>query len=328
MASTSPCVNALAPVVVVFSRGLSAGTEGLQKLCDIIQHCPDEASKLSNAVRSELMKKLDEELLCAIVCCCEHTPSVSDGGRNGMQECVKQTLRRADQELGWRSRYKAEIAYDMTALPPRPIMHRDAAGNETTAPSGYWLTRAKEDIPGFKGGEGHVRIPDVVIVADPSRPPHAQNIDRVVEIKFEGDNLSREQEQAYTDIAGGRRRFSVMGSSETQLKNTGSSTKNCDCKKNRRNPQPQEVYAPSVRKVQQRIEEQSVNWGALLETVGWGAVTVLGAAATIAALVSPFEGPAGEAAAGVATAGAAARTAAAARTLFQSMFARPVLVTP
>ena len=324
----SPCVQTLSPVVKVFSLGLSAGGEGMKKLCGIVQGCSDAASQMTDAARRALVKKLDDELLCAVVCCCEASPSVSATGRNGMQECMKQTLRKADSELNWKSRYKAEIAYNMEATPrPVPFMHRDPKNKDslTTEPSRHWQTRAKEDIESFKGGQGQVRIPDVVIVNDPSRPPDAVNIDRVVELKFEGDRLSKEQEEDYTDIAGRRSRFTVMGSSEAELRNVSSSTKNCDCRRGRKRSVPQEVYAPSVKNVLDRINAPGFDWKSLLETAGWGVVTVLGTAATIALLISPFEGPAGEVAAGAGTAAAGARTASAARALFQSLFARPAL---
>ncbi|QRK05092.1 VRR-NUC domain-containing protein [Archangium violaceum] len=300
----------------------------MKKLCGIIQGCPDTTAQAKDAARRALVKRLDEELLCAIVCCCEANPSISPSGRNGMQECLKQTLRKADSELNWKSRYKAEIAYNMDAKPhPTPFMHREPKGNDSpgTEPSRYWQARAKEEINEFEGGQGKVRIPDVVIVNDPSRPPDTGNIDRVVEIKFMGDSLSKDREVDYTDIAGGRSRFAVMGSSKTELRNVSSSTKNCDCRKGQKRTAPQEVYAPSVKSVHERLNTPGVDWKSLLETAGWGVVTVLGTAATIALLISPFEGPVGEAAAGAGTTAAAARTGAAARALFQSLFARPAL---
>lgn len=39
---------------------------------------------------------------------------------------------------------------------------------------------------------------------------HPDNLERVVEVKFPGDSLGRDQEEAYLDIAGSPRRFSVL----------------------------------------------------------------------------------------------------------------------
>ena len=106
-----------------------------------------------------------------------------------MQGCMEQTFKKADQLLGFNSRYKPEISYDMTQTqtPPLPFMHRED-GQDTTEPSHYWQGRVQQEIDNYAAGRGMVRRPDLVIVNDPCQPPNQSNIERVVEIKFQGDN--------------------------------------------------------------------------------------------------------------------------------------------
>ncbi len=76
-------------------------------------------------------------------------------------------------------------------------------------------------------------------------------------------------------------------------------------------PVPQPVAIPE--------EEPSVDWWAVAETVGMGAVTAVAAVATVALVAVPFDGPAGEIAAGTGTAASAARTAAAFGRIFRTV---------
>lgn len=115
--------------------------------------------------------------------------------------------------------YKAEVSFDMTTNPPTPFLSTtDNKGKSGPKNPGRRHT-LNPFPPGFT--PGFLRRPDVIIVTNmadrwPGRAgvdhdgaPHPDNLQRVVEIKFPGDNLDRDQAQAYTRIAGGIERFSV-----------------------------------------------------------------------------------------------------------------------
>ena len=115
----------------------------------------------------------------------------------------------------------------MTKIPPAPFMHRtrDAngkavPGSDTTQPSTYPHGRAKKDIgPRYAARDNHgqfkVRRPDVVVVKDPRLPPVKDNIEMLVEMKFEQDSGSKanvnDQVEDYETIAGKGKVFVFTG---------------------------------------------------------------------------------------------------------------------
>ncbi|MGG7568052.1 VRR-NUC domain-containing protein [Rhodovulum sp. DZ06] len=212
-----------------------------------------------------LVGTAEKAMLQAVICCCRTAAY--------KQMCVKDTLDAADTLLGHRSRYKAEVSYDMTKRPPAPLMHR-VGGVDTTQRSTHWQSRAWE-IPGYRPGKGMVRRPDVVISADPTLPPTQDNIDRVVEIKFGNDRPGEGQIPAYERIAGSPDKLDQM------------SDASCPDEDGEPVPVPVPVTAPATE------PERDIPWGEI------GAVTLLGVATVALALV-PFDGPAGEAVAGAA----------------------------
>ena len=183
-------------------------------------------------------------------------------------------------------------------------MHRES-GQNTTQRSTHWQTRAIREIDGYKSGEGHVRRPDVVIVKNPQKPPDQKNIERVVEMKFSGDVFGYEQRNAYQRIAGIKAKFMSMEEND------------CNCSSDDQQRQEEGVLDPFLAPVPEKEQEKIIDWGAVGETIGMGVVTALGGVATAALLLSPLEGPVGEAAAGTGTAAAAARTAAAFGRIFK-----------
>jgi hypothetical protein len=291
----------MAPIVATASQALSRGVSPERALLMICEECRE-------LVSDQTSKGMDDILLCRVMCCCSENPSVSTEGRNMRQQCVHEVLTRADlfQILG--SRYKSEISYDMTATDeagqrrPRPFMHRDAAGADTTGPSTYWQGRARSEIEGYQGGRGMVRRPDVVIVRNPSMPPTQDNIERIVEMKFVGDVPDRDQKTAYAEIAGNKKKVSLMIEGE-----------NCFCNDDRV-PEPQPVVAP----MPASEDEPEVNWGAVGKTAMWGTVTALGAVATFFMFVCPIDGPVGESISAAGTVGAASRTASAFSNIFRA----------
>ncbi|WP_392433416.1 VRR-NUC domain-containing protein [Yersinia sp. HM-2024] len=106
--------------------------------------------------------------------------------------------------------YKAEVAFDMRTTPPRPflsstLLKKDGAGRRhTTNPF---------PVP----GRGIYRRPDIIIVKDKQdRWPglagpdsegnmHSDNLARLVEVKFPGDVLYRDQYDEYMQIVGNNR---------------------------------------------------------------------------------------------------------------------------
>ncbi|MDW5419207.1 VRR-NUC domain-containing protein, partial [Iodobacter sp. CM08] len=119
--------------------------------------------------------------------------------------------------------YKAEVNFeipnDENAV-PRPFL-------SSTAPlggDGKKDPNRRHAVTPFPVGKrtGFLRRPDLIIVKDktirwPARAVtdhegvfHADNLLRVVEIKFPGDSMDEEQEAAYTHIAGGKKHFTLL----------------------------------------------------------------------------------------------------------------------
>lgn len=302
------CPAKLSPAIVAFSYVMDTTDSyaGNTALDAASPSCPTGA--MINAALEKLKElpadEVDRKLLCGIMCCCRDSPAISaKTGQNGHQECVKQTLNSADKAMGWKSRYKAEVSYDMiTDEVPQPLVHRDENGNDTTEPSGHWQTRAGQ-IQGYRRNRGHVRRPDVVIVKDPNRPPYQDNIEKVVEMKFD-DPWNTEQQKAYEMIAGDPEKFVSMRDKT-----------DCDCN-NGGDPVP--ITSPAYEKQKDTADDtqKTINWGAVSTTAVMGLVTAVLAISTLALAVSPVDGPAGELAAGAATTWAGARTAAAFGSIF------------
>jgi hypothetical protein len=189
----------------------------------------------------------------------------------------------------------------MTKNPPAPLMHR-VEGEDSTEGTHSWMNRAIREIEGYVRGKGMVRRPDLTIPDDPCLPPRQDNIERVVEIKFRNDKRSEKQDRDYRVIAGDKEKYSVFRIGAIPKDDE----QGCNCGDNQQ-PESSPVPVPEP--------EKQGAWGALSGALGWGTVTVFGAAATAVLFASPIEGPIGEYAAGSATAAAGARTAIAWRAL-------------
>ncbi|HSG81053.1 MAG TPA: PAAR-like domain-containing protein, partial [Gemmatimonadota bacterium] len=169
-------------------------------------------------------------VLCPIICACNESPATSGTGRQMRQLCVDAALTALDTPPGT-STIKSQVPFNMTTIPPSPMM----SGSDPLARSSWWIGRAIKEIPGFQGGQGMVRIPDVVVVNDPSLPPVQPNIKSLIEIKFPGDYAREGQLQAYEEIAPGR--VSVVGPED------------CGCGEQEPEPEPIRVPVPEVRPV-------------------------------------------------------------------------------
>jgi hypothetical protein len=178
----------------------------------------------------------DKAVICPVVCKCDTAPDIGSDGRSLKQACVSKSLNGLDKAADHKSRYKAEVNYDMTKKPPEPIMSSD---NGTKAHSWlpgwidkYWNDDAQR--PPFKPGRGLVRRPDIVIVNDPALPPAQDNIKQAVEVKFPPDGWSSKQEDAYRKIAGDKNKVVRTGPDE------------CDC--GAPDPQgPSTIVAPDAK---------------------------------------------------------------------------------
>lgn len=188
------CAVIHGPTVAAMSTAISAVEAGTAPFCDNKELCPTAIIERFGA------RAVENSVFCHVMCCCR--TAVGPGGRRrARQRCVENTLDFADELLGHQSRYKAEISYNMTTIPPSPFMHRDDAGLQR---SENWQTRARQEIPGFEPNAGMVRRPDIVVVRNPSQPPTQDNIERIVEMKFRGDPDDASQLAAYQAIAGPR----------------------------------------------------------------------------------------------------------------------------
>jgi type VI secretion system secreted protein VgrG len=135
----------------------------------------------------------EKPILCDAMCSCKtarDVPNAGPGpakrgttGRN-RQQCVADRLWAYDRALSNQSTIKAEVPYDMSQAPPVPIMSR----NDPTRPT--------------HSRPAGSRIPDVVLVNDPTKPPTQNNIRKIIEMKFDGDPPDPAQLLTLQTIAG------------------------------------------------------------------------------------------------------------------------------
>ncbi|HTN90763.1 MAG TPA: type VI secretion system tip protein TssI/VgrG [Sorangium sp.] len=155
----------------------------------------------------------EQAVICDASCTCK-SARAGMSGRGGTRpsDCVTRRLRAYDKALGGQSTIKAEVPYDMSQTPPAPIMSK------------------KEPWRPTEGKPRGSRVPDVVIVKDPTRPPRQDNLKKVVEIKFPPDYLGPEQRNEYETIAG-----------EAPFEVWTPATCGCDDKKDEQAPAPDSV---------------------------------------------------------------------------------------
>ncbi len=169
---------------------------------------------------------LDQSVICSVACCCNQYPNQGSADQNLYQACVHGVYATADAALNYKSRYKSEVSFDMKShRVPIPLMHRDRNNPNSTEPSHNWMGRAKT-IKGYRPRRGHIRRPDLIIVKDPSVPPHPSNIEKVVEYKFGNDARNFRQDKAYRRIAGKRDKYSIFRIG----KSPQATEKTCNCK--------------------------------------------------------------------------------------------------
>lgn len=236
----SPCTAALAPEASFQSIRQSFGGNLPKNASPELRHaCASDGSITPPEPAAQQAE--DRSTLCLLFCCCNSNPAIGVLGAQLKQQCVADSLNQVDRNLGYQSRYKAEISYNMTTDPPSPFMHRDFSGADTTQPSTNWIGRIYREIEGFTRGTGLVRRPDVVVVNNPAMPPVQSNIAAIYEMKFPGDPEDPDQMDAYNEIIGQGRTATLLNE------------KNCRCGKRQ-----QEVEKRlAMEKQQQQDDRQS-----------------------------------------------------------------------
>ncbi len=287
----SICATTLAPGIAAFNEIADAG-----KLCELagfdsilLQLCKEGAG----AVAGEALVEVDKKILCAVYCCCKANPNVGKDGQLLYDACVSETLGAVDRSMDGKSRYKSQLSYDMRKKPPQPLVERLRDGSLGTnpipnTPGGreHMKNRMEKESPGVVPSHGlDTRRPDVVIARNPYRAATVDNIARVVDFKFGGQGYSDGQKESYMAIGGGNEPLTIDDDE-------------CDCDNEKRRQNALELVAAA----QTYKQEQPSTWS----RVGWGALTVVGIAATAALVLIPVDGPAGEVVVGGLTVRAAA----------------------
>lgn len=192
---------------------------------------------------------LDKGYLCEKMCSCNFGSSlVSKSGQVLKQRCVSARVWLDEEinQLVWR--YKAEVGFNMKTIPPAPLMSREQPNRPSRFPLGAAIGEGvlKRDLEG-KYQKGLLRIPDCIIlkITGPELAamrasgvinwkrliPVRANIETVVEVKFQGDNLTDQQAYAYRRIAGADK-FRLLEVSD------------CDCRRTREQPATEPVRVP------------------------------------------------------------------------------------
>lgn len=199
---------------------------------------------------------LDLWYLCEKASFAKATPYLrAKDGQPMYQRAVSRLVRCDNEAFKYHFPYCGEVGFDMSKSPPQPIMSLKEPHRPSTFPlSQYQQLRnrhfaelasmrvavdllSKTDleqmlspkprtnggvlwIDGQKNPRGLLRIPDVLRLrafGNPGKQQYSQgNLISVIEMKFPGDRLSRDQQAAYEDIAGDNRKLRLL------------ETKNCD----------------------------------------------------------------------------------------------------
>ncbi len=168
-------------------------------------------------LRTVGLDPIDKKVVCKAICVCSREPDRGASGQHLKQQCVSRNLRDVDRSMDWQSPYKAEVNYDMSQVPPAPIMRSHPPLEAHPYLPGWiakcWLGGQKA----YRAGSGAIRRPDVVIVKNGSLPPTQDNIKSLVEVKFPPQAPDLGQAEDYATIAGSPDKLVVLG------------PQNCDC---------------------------------------------------------------------------------------------------
>ncbi|MGF6244161.1 hypothetical protein P3T42_005926 [Paraburkholderia sp. GAS38] len=234
------------------------------------QYGGDQTRPEATTPVAPLANPLDKGYLCGKCCPALLEPMTNRRGYPMYQRTVTRSIWDDNRLKKQYWRYKGEVGYDMTKEPPAPIM----SASEETRPSTFPLSalqsinraaqaaaEAAADAAGdpltrqdleAAGGKS-LRIPDVIVLRCPSELlgelkagtadirhfiPVQQNIERIVEVKFDGDSLDELQAKAYATIAG-EGEFNLLQPEHPDPE------LGCRCRTRRRQPKQVPVSVPS-----------------------------------------------------------------------------------
>lgn len=203
-----------------------------------------------------VMDPLDLWYLCEKASYAKVTPyKRAKDGHPMYQRTVSQLVRCDNEAFGYHFPYCGEVGFDMSKSPPQPIMSKREPHRPSSFPLSQYqqlrnrhfeqlatmrietellskteLEQMLSPVPstsqgalwidGQKKPRGLLRIPDVLRLrafGNPSKLQYSQNnLASVIEMKFPGDRLTRDQQTAYEDIAGDYQKLRLL------------ETKNCD----------------------------------------------------------------------------------------------------
>ncbi len=166
------------------------------------------------------------------------------------QRTVALMIRADNELFEYRWPYCAEVGYDMTKTPPAPIMSKKQPHRPSSFPLSQYKRISSRQFPQYssvevvvdlvsldeleemvpmplpsnieegiwqdvqRGEAGQFRIPDVVRIINHTIGGKSQysspNLAGVIEMKFGGDVLSKEQKKAYERIAGDNSKFRLL----------------------------------------------------------------------------------------------------------------------
>lgn len=243
------------------------------RLTDKMFHNHRNSANLAGLEQAPLEAWPELMVICKLICLCNEMPLTSASGESDLkQECVEKALIAADDAAKGTSPIKAEIPYNMTTIPPSPILTRQVEG---VLRATQYLPRAMKELAlrsaAANGGMYDVRIPDAVITRTPgiisASSLMAPNLKVAVEIKF--NNQPRDPKQIFDY---GR----ITGSDATVIE---LSPKACKCEL----PEPaREPVLTKARAAAPAVEEKEKTW---LDRYGDYLHTATGMRATGATLI-------------------------------------------
>lgn len=111
--------------------------------------------------------------LCWFLCECKARPDVVRGGAKRFQKCVDGLIQDARQLI------KDAIGLDHVIYPEQTYVKTKSVTGQR-----HWKHSSQTKVPKEAGS---IRKPDAIIVKDPTKPATPDNIDRLVEMKFQNE---------------------------------------------------------------------------------------------------------------------------------------------
>jgi len=165
----------------------------------------------------KLPEDLNEEtIICSFVCVCNAVPFKSQKGSQLKQKCVDTGLDWMRDE-GQGLNIIPEVGYYMGTNPPTALMEQSNEADKDKLPKRIKHIRHMTNhiVKHYKNGKKYekydLRIPDVTVVVDATKPPHTHdNLKHIYEIKFPGDQWQPGQKDDYETIAGSAKKLTEL----------------------------------------------------------------------------------------------------------------------